>query len=165
MVGDELGTRLEERETLCGFLDWYRAVVIHKVEGLTDSDAARVMTPSGLSPLGIVRHLAWVERLWFQRRLEGAEVRLWQGADNAPTFAVAPTDTVMSVVAEYRAATHAASRVVSGIESLDQLSVEPHPLYGPVSARWVLVHLIEETARHAGHLDVLREQLDGATGD
>jgi hypothetical protein len=165
VIGDEFGARSDEREMLCGFLDWYRAVVIHKVEGLSDADATRIMTPSGVSPLGIIRHLAWVERLWFQWRLAGDDVSLWHGPDNSVTFALDPADTVTSVVAGYRAEVEQADRVVSTLGSLDQLSVHPHPLFGPVSARWVLVHLIEETARHAGHLDVMREQLDGSTGD
>ena len=60
---DSLGVRRDERETLQGFLDWYRAVVEHKVEGLSLDQATTVMTPSGLCPLGVVQHLGWVERL------------------------------------------------------------------------------------------------------
>jgi hypothetical protein len=162
---DPFGGRSGERVMLCGFLDWYRAVVARKVEGLADDDAARVMTPSGVSPLGVVRHLAWVERLWFQWRLAGWDVDLFTGPDNSITFRLEPTDTVESVVATYRAEIEQAQRVVAAVESLDDLGARPHPLFGLVSARWVLVHVIEETARHAGHLDVMREQLDGATGD
>ena len=150
---------------LCGFLDWYRAVVARKVEDLAEDDAARVMTPSGVSPLGVVRHLAWVERLWFQWRLAGEDVDLFTGPDNSVTFRLQATDTVASVVAAYRAEIEQAQRVVASVGSLDDLSARPHPIFGLVSARWVLVHLVEETARHAGHLDVMREQLDGATGD
>jgi hypothetical protein len=165
MGDDQFGGRSAERAMLCGFLDWYREVVIRKVEGLAEEDAARVMTPSGLSPLGVVRHLAWVERLWFRSRLAGEDVTLFTGPENSVTFRLEPTDTVASVVAAYRAEIEPAHRIVAAVASLDDLSARPHQLFGFVSVRWVLVHLIEETARHAGHLDVMREQLDGATGD
>lgn len=147
------------------FLDWYRAVAARKVDGLTQEQAARVATPSGLSPLGIVRHLAWAERLWFRWYLAGQDVALFSGPDNAVTFRLEPTDTIASVVTAYQAENEAARRIVADIGSLDQLSIRSHRTFGLVSARWVLVHLIEETARHAGHLDMMREQLDGATGD
>lgn len=165
MIDDPFGGRSDERVMLCGFLDWYRAVIVHKVEGLTEAQAARVMTPSGVSPLGIVRHLAWAERLWFRWRLAGDDVHIFTGADNSGTFRLEPTDTVATVVAAYRAEIEQAQRIVASVRSLDDLTSRPHQIFGPVSVRWVLVHLIEETARHAGHLDVIREQLDGATGD
>jgi len=161
----DLGGTAPERELLTGVLDWYRAVVVRKVEDLSLDDATRVMTPSGLCPLGVVRHLAWVESLWFRWRLAGEAVEIPDGGDdNAHTFAVRPDDTVASVVAWYRAETDAARRVVAGA-SLDDRSVRPSPMFGTVTVRWALVHLIEETARHAGHLDLMREQLDGRTGD
>ena len=165
MDDDPLGGRASERVMLGGFLDWYRAVAARKVGGLTEEQAARVATPSGLSPLGIVRHLAWAERQWFRWYLAGEDVALYLGPDNAVTFRLEPADTITSVVATYEAENDAARRIVGDIGSLDQVSARTHPIVGPVTARWVLVHLIEETARHAGHLDVIRERLDGATGD
>ncbi len=165
MEDDALGVRAGERVMLGGVLDWYRAVAARKVDGLTEEQAARVTTPSGLSPLGIVHHLAWGERLWFRWFLAGEDVALFLGPDNAVTFRLEPTDTIASVVAEYQAENDAARRIVAATGSLDQVSIRTHPIFGLVTARWVLVHLIEETARHTGHLDVMREQLDGATGD
>ena len=151
---------------LCGFLDWYHAVVPHKVEGLTNEQARTVLTPSGLSPLGIVKHLTLVERDWFRAQFAGEDVDLPDvGDDNAPTFAVEPGDTVENVLDEYRAENEHARRITAATPSLDQLSIRASDLRGHFSLRWVLVHLIEETARHAGHLDVMRESLDGATGD
>lgn len=163
---DVLGVRSDERATLCGFLDWYRAVVERKALGLSLEDATRVMTPSGLSPLGIVKHLSLVERDWFCWTFAGADVELPDvGDDNAPTFRVEPADTVESVVAAYRADVAAAREAAAHATSLDALSARPADVYGPVSLRWILVHMLEETARHAGHLDVMREAIDGRTGD
>jgi uncharacterized damage-inducible protein DinB len=162
---DVLGTRRDERDTLVGFLDWYRAVIERKVEGLSGDDASRVVTPSGLSPLGIVQHLAYVERSWFRKRLTGERVEtLHQGDDNAVQFELDPGTSVDSVLAFYRDECER-SRAIVADAALDDVSVDEHPVYGQVTLRWILVHMIEETARHAGHLDLMREQIDGRTGD
>ena len=164
MADDALGGQADERALLTGFLDWYRAVVERKVDDLSRDQASRRMTSSGLTPLGVVKHLTWVERHWFQRRFAGETVDLFAGPDNAPTFELAASDSVASVVAAYRAATGDA-RAITAAAALDDVAVGAHPVFGPVTLRWVLVHLLEETARHAGHLDVMREALDGRTGD
>jgi uncharacterized damage-inducible protein DinB len=163
---DWLGSRGDEREMLCGFLDWYRAVVAHKVEGLSDEQAAAVGTPSGLSPLGVVKHLTVYERDWFRAVFAGEAVERPDAAvDNSATFVVDAGDTVASVLAAYREECTQTRRVVDATDSLDELSAVASELRGPVTLRWVLVHMIEETARHAGHLDVMRESIDGRTGD
>jgi hypothetical protein len=158
-----LGTSDEERPMLSGFLDWYRAVVEHKVEGLDLDDATRVMTPTGLAPLGIVAHLAAVEVAWFEETFAGQPVDpMW---DDHGNFRIVDGDTVESVLAEYRDACGRSRRVVAVAPSLDDLSAETGGVWGHVSLRWILVHMIEETARHAGHLDIMREMIDGRTGD
>jgi uncharacterized damage-inducible protein DinB len=163
---DFLGSRGDERSMLCGFLDWYRAVVPHKLEGLTVEQASAILTPSGLSAMGVVKHLTLVERDWFRDQFAGEAVDLPDvGDDNAPTFAVEPGDTIEAVIAEYRAENEHARRITDATPSLDQLSARAPDLRGHFSLRWVLVHMLEETARHAGHLDIMRESLDGATGD
>jgi hypothetical protein len=148
---------------LTGFLDWYRAVVEGKVVDLSLEDATRIMTPTGLSPLGVVKHLSSVERGWFQLRFAGEDIAIPRD-DNISGFRIDPDDTVASVVDLYRAAARD-SRRISGGASLDAMSASESPTYGRVSLRWILVHMIEETARHAGHLDLMREQIDGKTGD
>jgi uncharacterized damage-inducible protein DinB len=164
-VADEaFGGQADERELLTGFLDWYRAVTARKVDGLSLAQASRPMTPSGLTVLGVVKHLTWVERHWFQRRFAGAHVQLYEGPDNAPTFGLDASDTVATVLADYDTAVQE-SRAVAAAAALDDVAARPHPIFGAVTLRWVLVHLLEETARHAGHLDVMREALDGRTGD
>jgi hypothetical protein len=162
---DWLGVRQPERETLCGFLDWYRDVAIKKLDGLSLDQASKAMTPSGLSALGIVKHLTWAERLWFRFRFSGEDVDVEHGApDNAPTFVIDPDDTVDSIVAAYRDEIDR-SRAIIAAASLDDIAAREHRVYGQTSLRWIVVHMIEEIARHAGHLDLIREQLDGHTGD
>ena len=155
-----------ERELLTGYLDWYRAVVEHKVEGLSFSDGARQLTASGLSPLGIVKHLGWVEYNWFRYVVGGEDVepppRI--DGDNAVQFRLDPADSAESIVAFYRSEAEHARAVTSSIASLDQVSVRDSRIFGKVTLRWVLVHMVEETARHAGHLDLMREEIDGRTG-
>jgi uncharacterized damage-inducible protein DinB len=157
-----LGTHAGERELLTGFLDWYRAVVEHKVSDLSLEDASRIMTPTGLSPLGIVKHLGDVERRWFQLRFAGEDVAILR--DDDADFRIDTDDTVASILEFYRAAARESRRITEGA-SLDDVSESESPHYGYVSLRWILVHMIEETARHAGHLDLMREQIDGKTGD
>jgi uncharacterized damage-inducible protein DinB len=160
---DPLGGRADERTLLVGFLDWYRTVVEHKVQGLSIDDARRVMTPTGLSPLGIVAHLAAVEIGWFAETFAGEPIDpVW---DDHGSFRLREDDSVDSILAEYREAVTRSTSVVEAASSLDDLSAQRDEYRGHVSLRWILVHMIEETARHAGHLDVMREAIDGRTGD
>jgi uncharacterized damage-inducible protein DinB len=141
-------------------------VVERKVDGLPSEKASRVMTASGLSPLGIVKHLAHVERNWFRRVFAGEDIeRIRTDDDNSVEFHLDPGETADAVLAFYRDEVAGARRIVAAAGSLDEISAQPSRLFGPVSLRWILVHMIEETARHAGHLDVMCEQLDGRVGD
>lgn len=164
VTGSAFGGQDHERELLGGFLDWYREVVQHKVEDLTLEDASQVRTPTGVSLLGIVRHLTCVEQGWFRDQFAGEVPEEPGEHDNAAEFLLGPDDTVPSVLAGYRDEI-GRSRRIAAQAALDAISTREHPIFGGVSLRWVLVHMIEETARHAGHLDILREQLDGRTGD
>jgi hypothetical protein len=160
---DPLGGRADEATVLVGALDWLRAVTAAKVEGMTTNMASQVMTPSGLSPLGVIAHLTWAERRWFRERFAG-DPSARSAVENDASFHLAPTDTVESVLAGYAAEVAAAQRVIAAA-SLDDVAVEEAPHVGRFSLRWVLVHMIEETARHAGHLDLMVEELDGRVGD
>jgi uncharacterized damage-inducible protein DinB len=160
---DDLGGRAEEPALLAGFLDWYRTVVVHKVQGLSWDEATRVMTPTGMSPLGIVAHLAAVEVGWFAETFAGEAVDPdWEDHGE---FRLRATDSVDSIIAEYEAACARSRTIADKAGSLDALSTIADQYRGHVSLRWILVHMLEETARHAGHLDIMREQIDGATGD
>lgn len=165
-MDDPLGVRRGERETLEGFLDWYRAVVERKVEGLTLADATRVLTPTGMSALGVVKHLGWVERGWFRETFAGEHVEAIDVVgDNAAEFEISSGDTIESVLDFYRTEVEASRHISGAALSLDALSAKETLYREHVSLRWVIVHMLEETARHAGHLDLMREEIDGQVGD
>jgi uncharacterized damage-inducible protein DinB len=154
---------LPEREMLEGYLQWYRVVVVRKVEGLPRDLALRPIEPGILSALGIVKHLGWVERNWSRRVILGEDYPVpWNDADPDADLRIEDDETVESVVAWYRSEWEAAD-AIWGARSIDDTG--EHPREGTVSIRWILMHMIEETARHAGHLDLITEQLDGRTGD
>ena len=163
MGGDPLGVRVPEREMLAGFTDWGRDAIVNKLTGLSLADASRVMTPTGLSMLGVVKHLEWAECGWFRDTFAGE----WSGFEgtNEESFGIEADDTVESVMTAYRDECARSRRITDAAPSLDKLSVETTEMRGRVSLRWVVIHMLEETARHVGHLDVMREQIDGRTGD
>ena len=152
-----------EKESLHVSLDRHRDVVLWKLEGLDDQQLRRSMTPSGTNLLGLVKHLGVVEYGWFCETF-GRESEPLPFDENDPDadLRVEPGETTADIVAFYGRSRVAADRVIDESE-VDDLGTA---WFGdPVSMRWVLVHMIEETARHAGHMDILRELIDGATGD
>ena len=149
-----------EREVLSAFLELYRGILPGKVAGLSDEEARRPLVPSTTTLLGLLRHLASVEREWFGHVL-GQRSAAEAGVAAGGGWGLDPADTVDSALADYRAAC-AESRAAAERRELDD--VVPHPHLGSVSLRWIYVHMIEETARHTGHADILREQTDGSTG-
>ena len=154
-----------ERETLGGFLDYYRTVIVRKVAGISLEDASRPMVASGTSLLGVVKHLGYVERGWFQAGIGGGVFEVpWTDEDPDADFRIEPGETVESVVAWYEEQCERSREIVASTPSLDRLEVRERDA-PQRSLRWILVHMIEETARHAGHMDIIREQIDGATGD
>ncbi|GAB3711815.1 DinB family protein [Amycolatopsis oliviviridis] len=142
-------TGADEKDVLAGFLDYLRAGVVAKAEGVPEDLARTPGVPSGTNLLGLVKHLTQVERHW----LLGHHVTDWKA-----TFHLAPDETTASILAAYRETIAEAN---AEIASWDDLAAKA-PRRG--SRRWTLTHLIEETARHAGHADILRELIDGATG-
>jgi hypothetical protein len=163
---DELVANAGERAVLETFLDLYRDAIVRKVGGVADDDARRRLVGSATTLGGIVKHLRWVELEWFQRvlaRRSPDDLPPVPGAGTDPDaeFRLEPGDTVERLLAEYEEAC-AWSRATAAGYALDD--VAPHFRMGEVSLRWIYVHMIEETARHAGHADILREQLDGTTG-
>ena len=157
----------DERTTLTAFLDYYREAVKAKVRGVSEEDARRRLVPSQTTLASLIKHLARVETSWFQHRLGQVPLeelpylqRVLEDPDS--DFRVEPEETVEMLVARYDEQC-TRSRDVAADKQLDD--VVPHPALGQVSMRWVVVHMIEETARHAGHADILREQIDGSTGD
>ncbi|WP_020667722.1 DinB family protein [Amycolatopsis nigrescens] len=146
-------TGSSETEVLRGFLDYLRASIAAKVDGAPEPQARTAGVPSGTNLLGLLNHLTFVECSMFL----GDEVTDWQA-----TFQAAPADSVAEVVARYREAVERANEVLDGCTDLG--APLPRPGRPAPSVRWALTHLIEETGRHAGHADILRELIDGATG-
>lgn len=158
-----------ELETINSFLDFQRATMIRKVEGLTDEQAAsQPVAPSTLSLSGLIKHLSLVEESWFQSVFAGGELgEPWSTApfddDKDWEFNSASEDRLSDLVAMYESACEKSREVVATADSLGEMS-EKDTRRGKVSLRWILLHMIEETARHAGHADLIRERIDGATG-
>ncbi|MCQ1987176.1 MULTISPECIES: DinB family protein [unclassified Arthrobacter] len=152
-----------ERETLIGFLDYFRATVHLKAAGLSDSDGAKQLLPSLTTVSGLVQHLTDVEQFWFQGRIDGQQgVRTrWSDEDPDGEFRVSESDSLDRLLADYDAACRRSREVLARYGLEDRCRGGN----GEQSVRWVLVHMIEETGRHCGHLDILRELLDGSTGD
>ena len=145
-----------EKETLLAFLGYLRTSVDRKMEGVSDDDARRALVASGTTLLGLLKHLAFVEVYWAQRRFAGSDVDL-----HGDGFELDRRDTVRSVRRDYAEAGSRTDEIVTACADLDQpLARGRHGL----TLRWMLAHLVEETARHAGHVDILRELLDGRTG-
>jgi hypothetical protein len=157
----------DERTMLEGMLEWYRDGVLAKVDGLADDRAAVRHVASSSTVIGMLKHLAGVEDAWFHNRFAGRpEPDAWVGVDFAADpdwdFTSAWDEPLADVVALYRAAC-ARSRDAATGRQLDELAAAPGRT--PFTLRWAYVHLIEETARHLGHMDILRELTDGATGE
>jgi hypothetical protein len=151
-----------DRSLLTGFLDWYRGVAEHKLADLTLEQTTNISMPSGLTILGTIKHLAWCERRWFEQNFLG-DPR--DELEAHRSFGFGGADTVESVIDDYRDACDSSRRIVAAAPSLDTNAQIAHPFFGICTLRWILLHMIEETARHAGHLDILRELTDGRTGD
>ena len=157
----------DERAMLTGFLDYQRATLEWKCDGLSDEQLRQRSVPtSTVSLLGLVRHLTEVEQHWFRVSLDGQTPSLhyWhRGPDGSDTDWEVETADVAESFRFWREEVDHARRIIAESESLDR-SFE-HSYDGPVSLRWILNHMIEEYARHNGHADLLREAIDGAVGE
>ena len=167
----EPGGVADERESLTTWLDYHRATLLWKLEGLDDEQLRQPMVPSGLTLLGLVKHLTAVEHSWFVVAFAGTgEPGLFESEDDRDLdFHVQEDETTEAIVHGYLRACERSREVVAAAPSLDETFrfVDPGwPRDGrPGDLRWILVHMIEETARHNGHADIIRELIDGATGD
>jgi hypothetical protein len=154
-----------ERETLDGLLEWHRATLLWKCAGLTGKQLAqRPLPASGLSLLGLVRHLTDTERAWFRRRVGGQALPDVYGRPDRPEAAFEDTDpaTAEADVARLAGEWGLCREAAAGVP-LD--ATFEHERWGTLSVRWVYGHMIAEYARHLGHADLLRESIDGVTGE
>jgi uncharacterized damage-inducible protein DinB len=155
----EPGLQAGEREMLTGWLDYHRATLAWKWE--------RSVPPSGLSLIGLVRHMAEVERSWFRNVLHGAGLPFQYSTpdDMDADFNDTGSEDGATALRTWEQECAAAREAIVGVD-LDALSEKGDRRTGePFSLRWILTHMIEEYARHNGHADLLRERIDGATGD
>ena len=155
---------MDERNALVERLDQYRAISIAALTDLTwEQASARLLPATDLTIAGIVKHLAWAEDRWFQGRLLGTPMPSpWDSpsADEPDaSMRLAPADTIDSIAELYSSACERSRAALDRCDSLDQVAAVPSFGVGPVNLRWILVHMIDETARHAGHLDLLRDCL------
>jgi len=151
-----------EKETLEAFLEYHRQTVVMKCAGLTDEELRRPMVVSGTSMLGIVKHLGFVERWWFQEVFAAKDVEFpWKEDDPDAEFRIDEHETAESIFDFYMQECDR-SRAIAAEATLDDVAGNSKSVR---SLRWILVHMVEETARHNGHLDILREMIDGTTGE
>jgi hypothetical protein len=167
---NEAGT--SERDRLQYFLDQQRNAVVAIIEGLSEAQLRTPVLPSGWTPIGLIRHLAGAEAMWFQGVVLGAQPQVtWDdGIDEPPYDPEAPFTTEHSstaVIEQYRRQCEMSNEILQS-RDLHAALLGEHGLDWPdepiTDLRWVALHMVEETARHAGHLDAARELLDGATG-
>ncbi|MGY1749645.1 DinB family protein [Modestobacter sp. SYSU DS0511] len=164
-----------ERAALDAWLEFHRATLLHKCAGLTPEQLGeRSVPPSSMSLRGLLRHMTEVERAWFRRVIDGedaGDVYCAPGDEDGDFDGVGrdgddPVAAVPAELAAFTAEVEASRAVAAAWRSLDELSRgRTRRTRAQVSLRWVYLHMIEEYARHNGHADLLRERIDGATGD
>jgi hypothetical protein len=151
-----------EREMLESMLDFYRATVVNKVAGLTDTQAcAAAVSPSTLTPATVVKHLAGTERFWFSIDFANLDVTWpWTDDDLHSNFRIEPGETLATIVADYVEECANSRRATIDADLDDDARGDGMEF----TLRYAMIHMIQETARHCGHLDLLRETTDGAVG-
>jgi uncharacterized damage-inducible protein DinB len=157
----------DPRELLLGYLDWYRDALMRKLDGLSDAQLRTPVGPLGWSPLGLVKHLGWVERRWLRWGFAAEPVAPEPPGGRDAEFVVAGDEDAASVLTAYRDEVGRATALIAGAELGDQARVGgrfPTPDQAPPLAR-ILFHLLQEYARHVGQLDIAREVVDGVTGE
>jgi len=149
----------DERTTLLAFLAYLRQTIVRKIEDVSEDDARRALVPSGTSLAGLIKHLTAAERYWFRHVFAGEPGMTW----DRRSWEVGEGVTVDQLIDDYRESWKESDRLVEGARSFDVPCAEEHRNHR-MSLRWVVVHMIEETGRHAGHADITRELIDGSTG-
>jgi uncharacterized damage-inducible protein DinB len=157
----------DERSTLLTMLRYTRETGIAKAIGLTDAQAAAA--PMATSPLmsvgGVLNHMRWVEHSWIENRfVDGPDLGPWTDDSPDQEFIDGATLPLQEVIDGYRQQAAATDALIAGL-GLDDRSATPFRSGEHPTLRWVILHLIEENARHNGHIDILRELADGTTGD
>jgi uncharacterized damage-inducible protein DinB len=162
----------DEVASLVGFLEWQRATFAWKCEGLDRSGLVVTVGPSTMTLGGLLKHLALVEDYWFSEQLHGRQVAPWDAVDWAAdrdwewhSAAAERPEELRAMWETSVGRSRAALEEILATDGLDGLVRRPPEGREAASVRWVLLHMIEEYARHNGHADLLREAVDGATGE
>jgi len=157
----------DPRALLLGYLDWYREALMRKLAGLSDEQLRSPVEPLGWSPLGLVKHLGWVERRWMRWGFAAEDVLAYLPGGDEAEWTVPAEEPSDSVMAAYRAEVERSRSLAAGADLSEPSRTggrfppgEPAPSLGRI-----LFHLLQEYARHLGHLDVAREMIDGVTGE
>lgn len=155
------------REILLQQLSYYRACLLAKLEGLTDDQLTASVLPSGWSPLGLLKHLVFVERRWMQWGFEAEQVPdPWGDHDpDSDGWLLEPGETSYELIQRLRAIAARTDAIGRKAELTDRAGLGGRFNSDPPTLGWILVHLLQEYARHVGHLDVVRELIDGTVGE
>jgi uncharacterized damage-inducible protein DinB len=154
-----------EREALLAWLDFHRATLLLKLDGLDDEQLRRSVAPSGLTLLGLVKHLTETEHGWFVNEYARLDEAPMFETDDDPEagFRIEAHESTDHIVRDYLDVCERGREIVFAAPSLDD--VVPNERRGQIDLRRIMIHMIEETARHNGHADLIRELIDGAVGD
>jgi hypothetical protein len=153
-----------EKDMLLGFLEFQRATAICKIRGVSEVDALRTLGPSSLTLGGIVTHLAFVERAWFRSAMEAEDLDAAGVPDDINLYwTPAEGATVTDVIDQYRQEIERSNAIIEA-HDLDDIAARPRGTRPPMQLRWIMLHMIEEVARHLGHMDLIRESIDGQVG-
>ncbi|MFE6038948.1 DinB family protein [Streptomyces sp. NPDC056452] len=157
----------DERTALIGWLDLQRQILRWKCEGLNDEDAHRPVIPTSpvMTMAGLISHMRWTEHMWLEVLFLGGDEKQNPSFDESSEDADWHTDgrPLAELLAEYEAQCSRSNEIVAAA-SLDDVGRHPGFRSGSANLRWILIHLVEETGRHAGHADIVRELLDGTKG-
>jgi len=162
--GDDVS---DPRELLLGYLDWYREALLRKVDGLSDAQLRTPVEPLGWSPLGLIKHLGWVERRWIHWGFAAEDVVAWLPGGDLAEMTVTAGEPSEDVLAAYRREVERTRELCAPAALADASKLGgrfPPPGPAPSLGR-ILFHLLQEYARHVGHLDIARELIDGTTGE
>jgi uncharacterized damage-inducible protein DinB len=156
------------KQRFLDYLDFYRSAIAHKLHGLSDAELRSSTLPSGWSPLELLRHVVFMERRWFRWRFAAEDIDEPQGDDGPDgRWALRDDDTLDGLLSALAAGGHRTRALVEAADLSDRARRDEQALGGSPapSLEWILFHVLQEYARHAGHLDVVRELIDGRVGE
>jgi uncharacterized damage-inducible protein DinB len=156
------------KERFLDYLDFYRSAIAVKLEGLSEQELRASKLPSGWSPLELLTHLVFMERRWFRWRFLGEDVDAPQGDDGPDgRWQVSADDTLDGLLVRLQAGGERTRAIVESADLSQRAAGSAEALGGspPPTLEWILFHVLQEYARHAGHLDVVRELIDGRVGE